>query len=186
MTFTSLKFILLVLCLYACTATGQTILVNGQATEVEILDKNLRKVKEKVNGYMVEYQSPSNDKFTKVSPRLNNQVQIKPAQIQNEIVLSSTISNLKTVSFEGQSSDINMDGKKFLDDIINTIKSGKSSTILLKTWYTSGDKSDIAITRNRLEACKRYLESEGIVSNLILTSMVAKEGKSSDIAVFMK
>jgi len=186
MTFTSLKFILVVLCFYAGTTTGQTILVNGQATEVEILDTDLKKVKEKVSGYMVEYQSPSNDKFTKVSPRLDNQIQTKQVQVQDERVANSTISNLKTVSFKGQSTDINMDGKKFLDDFVNTIKSGKSSTILLKTWYMSGDKSDIAITRQRLEACKRYLESEGIVSNLILTSMVAKEDKSSDIAVFMK
>ncbi len=172
--------------LYAATATGQTILVNGQATEVEILDKDLKKIKNQVDGYMADYQSPSSDKFTKVSPRLGNQVQVKPEQIQDESVAGSTISNLKTVSFEGQSTDINMAGKKFLDDIVNTIKSGKSTTILLKTWYKSGDKSNIAITRQRLEACKRYLESEGIVSNLILTSMVAKDDKSSDIAVFMK
>ena len=186
MTFTSLKFILVVLCFYAGTAVGQTILVNGQATKVEILDKDLKKVNGKVNGHMTEYQSPSNDKFTKVGPRIGSQDQVKPKPRLDEKVSGSIISNLKTVSFKGKSTDISMDGQKFLDDIVNTIKSGKSTTILLKTWYMAEDKADIAITRKRLDACKRYLESEGIVSNLILTSMVAKENKSSDIAVFMK
>lgn len=186
MKFTSLKFILVGLCLYASSATAQIILVNGQPTEVEIQNNELTKIKGKVTGHMTDYRSAPSDKFTKVSPRLDEIITSKAVLAESDNISGSTINNLKTVSFDDQSTFIDKDGQKFLDNIVSTIKSGKSTTILLKSWYKSGDKSDIALTRQRLDACKRYLEDQGIISNLILTSMVAKSDKSADIAVFMK
>ena len=184
--FPKLVFLVIYLSISASVSHAQkTVLVNGEASKVTVSNTDVTAVNESVPGYMNGYERPTGDIFQKVAPRLGTTTRtstLPPATVKKEPLLA----NVKSVSFKEGSFDVNDSGQQFLDIVANTIKSGEAKTILLKTWYKSEDKVDISLTRKRLDACKRYLESKGVVSNLILTSMVAKDKKSTDIAVLMK
>ncbi len=187
--FPKLVFLVIYLCLYSSSSYAQkTVLVNGEATKVVIANSDISEIKGQKPGYMNGYESPSTDVFTKVPPRLGNQgTSVRPSTpVATTTKKEPLLTDVKSVSFAEDAYEVNNDGQKFLDIIANTIKSGEVKTILLKTYYKSEDNANISLTRRRLNACKRYLESKGVVSNVILTSMVAKDEKSNDIAVLMK
>jgi len=183
------KYLFLAILLYAGNSFAQdVVLVNGDATKVVIKDKNITTINSKVPNYMNGFQAGPNDGFTKVPPRLGTQaVAINDVStVRNMTKVGSKKPNYKKVSFEEEKFDISTDGQKFLNTIANTIKSGEVKSILLKTNYLSENKADISLMRRRLNATKRYLEEKGVQSNLILTSMVAKDSKTSDISILMK
>lgn len=183
------KYLFLAVLLYAGTTYAQDVLlVNGEATSVVIQDKNITAINGKVSNYMNGFQSGPNDGFTKVAPRLGTQaVAINDVStVRNMTKVGSKKPKFKSVSFEEGKYEISTDGADFLNTIANTIKSGEVKSILLKTNYLAESKVDISLMRRRLDATKRYLEEKGVQSNLILTSMVSKDSKTSDISILMK
>lgn len=183
------KYLFLAVILYAgSTQAQEVLLVNGDATRVVIESYKITAIEGKVSNYMNGFQVGPNDGFTKVAPRLGTQaVAINDVSaVRNMTKVGAKKPKYKSVSFEEDMFDITADGKKFLKTIASTIKSGEVKSILLKTNYMAEDKSDISLMRRRLDATKRFLEEKGVQSNLILTSMVAKDKKTSDIAILMK
>ena len=165
----------------------KTVLVNGEATLVTLSNNDIASVKGSKANHMSGYAQPSSDIYKKVKPRIGNSVpstRTIPAPVSN--TKEPLMRNTESVSFADGNSDVSAEAKKYLNSVAKSVKSGEVKTILLKTWYKSGDTDNISLTRRRLDSCKRFLESKGVVSNLILTSMVAKSKSSSEIAVLKK
>ena len=166
----------------------KTVLVNGEATKVTVSNQDVTSIDGKVDGHMSGYTQPTSDIYKKVNPRIgvtntpSTRTVSAPVSSKTEPLLSNT----KSVSFAEDKYEITTNAKAYLDTVAKSIKSGDVRTILLKTWYLSGDSDNISLTRRRLDSCKRYLEKQGVGSNLILTSMVAKKETTSEIAILMK
>jgi outer membrane protein OmpA-like peptidoglycan-associated protein len=184
------QFVSLTVCIFVFLGTNtaqKTVLVNGEATKVTVSDNNITSIKGTSPGYMAGYADASNDVFTKVQPRLGStQATTSRASAPVAAKKEPLLSNTDAVSFAEGAYEIEADAKKYLNSVAKSVKSGEVKTILLKTGYKTGDSDDISLTRRRLDSCKRHLESKGVGSNLILTSMVARKDASTKIAVLMK
>jgi len=179
------------------------VLINEQPTRVVIKDGEITEIKSLVPGYMTGYQKAQADKFQKVPLqsieylKASDSVVIAAYKGENSIpdsIAPEDKTSTATKSDKALSQSVNFDFESaILSDLaLETIEayaellnSGSARSILLKSWYKDGDQKSEELVRNRLAACRQYLETRGVASNIILTSLIGSNRESRIVSVVL-
>ena len=167
------------------TAIG---LINEQPMRLFIKDGEITEIKSLVPGYMAGYQKAPVDNFQKVALQ-----PIEYFKASDSVAVAALKGgNAKTDKALSQSINFDFESAILSDLALETIeacaellKSGSARSILLKSWYKDGDQQSEELVSNRLEACRQYLETKGVASNIILTSLIGSGRESRFISVVL-
>jgi len=174
-------------------AQNKTVLINGVATKVNVSNTQLVAIYDSLNSYMDGYEAAPSDPFKKVRPRLQSEIAAAPVASA-----SPETSNVKYVDvdkemnfdnglfFEPNSAVLTKKAENAVKKYVNTLKSGKAKTVLLKSWHLSDNKASKELVKDRLEACKKVFISNGIGTNVILTSLTASNEESKFVTIVLK
>lgn len=190
---------LFVICAFLFTTNAHSqviVLINEVATRVDHVDGDLEKLYEEIPDYMDGFEKSPYDMFTKVPPRLlseltaSNDIAVvertKTADANNLVDSDKTEEDNNAIYFKSNSVTI---GKKYttkIGDFSKEVTSGKARSVLLKSWYKTDDDASQDLAKQRLEACKKYMEKEGVPSNLILTSVIGSNKASNYVSVLLQ
>jgi outer membrane protein OmpA-like peptidoglycan-associated protein len=182
------------------------VLINEQPTRVSLNNKGeISKVYNKVPGYMSDFKKAPRDEFKKfeLSDIDNNEdlVMMAPQTLsETDATQAAAVNAQKEEAIDIEDSDNRVSPSIYFDmasailseESLNTIKAYASvlkergaNSVLLKSWYKSGDKKSQELVENRLEACRQFLETQGVASNIILTSIVDSNRESSYVSVIV-
>lgn len=177
-----LSILFLAVSLSASFSQEKVVLVNGNATKVELDGSTIIAIHEKVPGYMRGYIKPKSDIFKKTMP-LSDRESYKGADAEIEIFEPLPIVAENALYFDQNMATLTDNTMTALKKHAETIKSGGVKTVSLKAWYKLGDESSQHLVANRLDACKRFLELNGVQSNLIFTSFTAAKDISEYVEI---
>ena len=176
------------------------VLINEQPTRVKIENGEITAVYEKVPNYMDGYKKAPEDAFKKLPLKAitGSQVYVfedtpEPAEINTTEDTGETIevdavedSELASaIDFNSGSAILSNIALTTIEDYAKQLKNSEVKSILLKSWYRSGDSNSQELVKNRLEACRAYLESQGVASNVILTSLIGSNRESKFVSVIV-
>lgn len=177
-----IKCLCIIACLFANIAISQNVvLVNGVATKVSLKEGNITSIYDAVPNHMQGFASDSVDGFQKVRPRTGTKaVESAPAILAgpSEIKVNSDYK----FNFDDATAVLTESNKEMIGKFASKITEGKASSIQLSTTHKKNDLKNQKLSENRLTAIKKYLQSVGVNSNLILTSVV-EGGNSSEHGV---
>jgi len=177
--------------------SGQSvILINGEAHQVNLKGQEVTKVTGPVKGHMEGYSSKQ-DNFQKAS--LNNtqpnqsipdRGQVAAAASKKVVTTTVTSSDkIKTgnnLIFKPGSSELDNKAKRQLKlnaaDIVTKI----SKSVLLETSYLRSDKESERLAKDRLEACKAFLEKNGVRSNVIISNSRRADAVANGVSIILR
>lgn len=172
------------------------VLINEQPTRVKLEDGEITTVYEKVPNHMDGFAKAPEDAFSKLElSQFNADV---PAVADNDTTESDTediqilddshleVANIdESVNFDYDSAILTPGALTTIKSYASVIKSNDKYTVMLKSWYKSGDQRSQELVKNRLDACKAYLEANGVPSNIIVTSMIGSNRESKFVSVIL-
>ena len=183
------------------TAIG---LINEQPMRLLIKDGEITEIKSLVPGYMAGYQKAPVDNFQKeaLQPieyfKASDSVAVAAlkggnAKTDNNLVVDETTATVhktdkalsQSINFDFESAILSDLALETIEACAELLKSGSARSILLKSWYKEGDQQSEELVSNRLEACRQYLETKGVASNIILTSLIGSGRESRFISVVL-
>ncbi|MBT8229681.1 MAG: hypothetical protein KJO50_05430 [Bacteroidia bacterium] len=150
----------------------KVILVNGNATKVELEGSKIVAIRGQLPNYMRGYIKPKSDIFKKTMP-LSEREAYQGAESEIETFEPLPLVAENALYFNENMATLTDNTMTALKRYAQTVKSGEARTVSLKAWYTLGDTSSQRLVANRLDACKSFLEVNGVPSNLIFTSFTA-------------
>jgi len=190
----------LIFILAFCTQIGlaQTaiVLINEKPTRVKLEDGEITAVYNEVPNYMDGYEKAPEDAFKKLPlQRINNDIEVvaQPAVAVADTESDSDIEidapekpELEpSVYFEKNSAILTDESLATIQAYATRFKDRSNKSILLKAWYRSGDERSQELVENRLDACRAYLETNGVASNIILTSLIGSNRESKFVSVIL-
>ena len=196
----------IILLLSSATLMSQTkvVLINEVPTRVEIADGDITAVNSEVPGYMNGYTKSPQSNFIRAPYQLPKPVAAYAELDSPEIDLSNVPALTDTnetddseisddmidelnnsLFFDYGSAILSEENIKNLDGFAEKLKSRSAKTILLKSWFRGGDDESHTVVKNRLDACKQYLETKGVASNIILTSQIGSNRESRFVTVVL-
>lgn len=179
------------------------VLINEQPTRVVIKDGEITEIKSLVPGYMSGYQKAPADNFQKVplqsieylkasdsiviaAFRGENTITDNKALEEKAAVVDKTKKALsQSINFDFESAILSELALETIEAYAELLNSGSARSILLKSWYKDGDQQSEELVRNRLDACRQYLETRGVASNIILTSLIGSNRESRFVSVVL-
>ncbi len=175
--------------------SSQTVvLINGVPTKVILEGTEIKDVQGEVSSYMSGYEK--NKKTSAFQYAQLNQSGSTAAKVQDNtasaLVISKTkVSDSPIVSgnyfkFENDSALLSILAINDIKDHANKIKSGLATSILLESFHLSENEESIELIRNRLDACKKYFEINGVPSNAIVTNMYPNDKESNKVSVTLR
>ena len=182
-----------------CTQIGiaQTtvVLINEKPTRVKLQDGEIAAVYNEVPGYMKGYKKSPADAFQKLDIKLieggiDSDTPVAAEELPNDVAPEATTSFDTSsdlpepyVNFDSGSAILTDASLTTIQSFASAMKSGNRKSILLKSWFKSGDGGSQELIQNRLDACRAYLESQGVPSNRILTSLIGSNRESKFVSV---
>jgi len=180
--------------------SAQTVvLINGVPTKVVMEGTEIIEVQGEAAGYLSGFETTvtQGDSFQYAELRLNQASTPATAaaplvQAPKEKVISKSVSaNSPIVSgnyfnFPVASAILSSQAIKDIKQYSSQVKSGKASSILLESFHLANDKKSIDLTRNRLDACKRYFEINGVSSSVIVTNLYPNDSQSDKVSVTIR
>ncbi len=166
--------------LTTCTFAQEILLINGVPTKATVDSGNVTAVFEEVPNHMDGYEKETSDIFQRVAPRLGNNTD-RPTQdvadatsdiIKNRAVTDIKVNSDYKFSYDGGVTTLSDSNKKVINQFANKIKSGEAESIQLSCTHKSLDANGKNLAEGRIKTIKEYLESLGIASNVILTTIV--------------
>lgn len=183
------------LCFAASQVSTQTVvLINGVPTEVSLDGSTITKVKGEAKGYMSGFEAPpSNDGFQYAELRQESQAVVEEEKpvASPKIVTKSRTSDSPIVSgnyfkFKDDSALLSPLAMNEIKDHAKKIKAGKASTVLLESFHRANSSTSKELIKNRLDACKKYFEINGVPSNTIITNMYPNDKQSDKVSVTLR
>ncbi len=107
--------------------------------------------------------------------------QIKTTEISRTEIKSGTY-----ILFESKSALLITTALKDLDGYADKIKAGEASSVVLESFYRRGDRKSEELVKNRMEACKQYLELKGVPINIIATNISQSMRETEKISVTLR
>lgn len=177
---------LLLLICFSATGFGQTkvVLVNGDAKLVELSGSDVTTIKKDLPRHMRGYEKPSYDLFKKRSPLAELSSPVAVNELGGDIVPSSKSESISNaIYFDSNSAILTDQAIAALKRWSTELKSKGNQTVLLKSFYKEGNTKSQQLVANRLDACKRYLELNGVQSSLIFTTFTGADNLVDYITV---
>ncbi len=191
----------LVLTTHLGISQSAVILINEKPTRVVLKNGDIAEVKNLVPRYMDGYKRSPKDDFIKLPFEFLNDNRAMASSTSDtpvieEFIVSESVNNEnyeeditdsedKAVYFDFDSAILTAEALEAIKSYSTEIKENKIQSILLKSWYKSGDSNSYELINNRLTACRQYLEANGVPSNLILTSTVGSNRESRFVSILI-
>ena len=177
-----LIMLILVLLFAGSTQAQKVVLINGNAKKVTIKNGEITAIEKDMPGYMAGYLKPSKDIFTLMDLQLAaDSALIAEAQPTEVNALPVKLAN--SLEFESGSAILTSQTVATIKQYADKIKSGEQKTIILQSYYKTGDTSSQELTINRLEACKQLLEINGVQGSLIFTTFSGSNSPGDFVSV---
>lgn len=174
------------------------VLINEQATKVELTDGEITAVYNAVPGHMNGYSKAPNDDFRKIPLQqldtdrlLAVQQSADPADKDlflpepEEPATDESNALNQAVYFDFESAILSNEALGTIENYADVLKARQANSVLLKSWYKNGDANSEKLVKNRLDACRAYLETQGVGSNIILTSLIGSNRESRFVSLIL-
>ncbi len=187
------KIFILVLSLSPLGISSQSIvLINGIPTKVILDGSEIKEIKGEVSTYLSGFDKlKSADKFQYANLRIDSQDSAEVVEPSSLVISKSKVSDSPIVSgnyfkFDADSALLSELAINDIKDHASKIKAGKASSILLESFHLAESDKSIELVQNRLEACKKYFEINGVPSNSIVTNMYPNDKQSDKVSVTLR
>ena len=187
------KIFILVLSLSPLGISSKSIvLINGIPTTVILDGSEIKEIKGEVSTYLSGFDKlKSADKFQYANLRIDSQDSAEVVEPSSLVISKSKVSDSPIVSgnyfkFDADSALLSELAINDIKDHASKIKAGKASSILLESFHLAESDKSIELVQNRLEACKKYFEINGVPSNSIVTNMYPNDKQSDKVSVTLR
>ncbi len=191
----TLGFILSSLYLSAQTV----VLINGVPTKVVMEGTEIIDVQEEARGYMSGFEAAvtQGDSFQYAELRIGQNAAAATAsapvkQAPKEKIITKSISTDSPIitgnyfNFGDASAILSSQAIKDIKDYSQKIKNKTASSVLLESFHLANNQESIDLTKNRLDACKRYFEINGVSSSQIVTNLYPNDRESDKVSVTLR
>jgi len=194
----------LVLTFTTCVVMAQTsvILINGVPTQVQLDGTEIISVKGEVKSHMSGFDTTSASsggfQYAELRPESTAPVAVQTAPpppppppkkdkvITKSIPTDSPIVSGEYLKFDTDSALLSNSAINEIKKLSSHLKKGKASTVLLESFHRANSKNSIQLIKNRLEACKKYFEVNGVAPNAIITNMYPNDKESSKVSITLR
>lgn len=156
------------------TNAQSIVLINGVPTQVTLEGEEVTSIQGTVDNHMAAYDNTTKGDFQKVPARDYNVARDASLELDDDAFTDVSGNYLK---FRTGSAILSNLALNEIKDYADKLNSGQAETIVLESFYKEGDTKDKKLVENRVEACRKMFELNGIGKNLIVTSV--SEGKTS-------
>lgn len=198
-------FSVLIFCFLGLTvSSAQTVvLINGVPTKVELAGSEIVKVIGVENNYMAGFSNTQND-YQTVDPS-TGAVSSPIATTSTSSTITSATTTTSTVisqpvesptaapivsgnyfKFDRNSALLSQLAINEIKDYATKVTSGQASNITLQSFYTTNNKRSEQLTKNRLEACKKYLELNGVSPTAITVESIPNDRQSDKVSITLQ
>lgn len=188
------------LCLSSLFLSAQTVvLINGVPTKVVLQGTDIIDVQGEANGYMSGFEAAvtQGDSFQYAELRLG---QTPPAatasapvkKAPREKIISKSISTDSPIitgnyfNFDAESAILSSQAIKDIKEYSQKLKTKTATSVLLESFHLANNQESIDLTKNRLDACKRYFEINGVSSSQIVTNLYPNDRESAKVSVTLR
>jgi len=177
------------------TYAQSVVLVNGIPTSVSLNGTDIIAVHGEVENYMDGYKpAPNNGGFIYANPNTSDTSVASTtatSEAKSLVINKTKISSAPMVSgnyfkFGQKSAILTEVAIKEIQDHSRKWKEGNSKSILLESYHKINSKSSIKLVRNRLDACKKYFEINGVPPNAIVINIYPNEVESDKVSVTLR
>lgn len=171
------------------------VLINGVPTKVVLDGTEIIQTSGEARGHMTGFEAPANDGGFQYA-ELRNGGQASVADVPAppptpKVVTKSKTSESPIVSgnyfkFDSKSALLSDLAINEIKDHAQKIKDGKATTVLLESFHRANSTSSKELIKNRLDACKKYFEINGVASNVIVTNMYPNDKESNKVSVTLR
>jgi len=172
------------------------ILINGVPTKVQLEGTEIVAVKGEVKNYMSGFDSSTvSQSFQYAELRLNQQgpavaegpvKQPKAKVVTKTITSDSPIISGNYFKFGSESAILTAEAIREIETYATKLKSGVAATVLLESFHKADNKESMELTQNRLEACKKYFEVNGVSTDVIVTNMYPSSNQSDKVSITIR
>lgn len=188
-----------VLSITTCVVMAQSvILINGVPTQVQLDGSDIISVNAEVNGHMSGFDTTSASdggfQYAELRPESTAPVAVQappPPPKREKVITKSIPKDSPIVSgdylrFDADSALLSNSAIDEIKNLAGKLNKGKASSVLLESFHRANSKNSIQLTKNRLEACKKYFEVNGVPPNMIITNMYANDRESSKVSITLR
>lgn len=182
--------------------SAQTVvLINGVPTKVKLNGSEIVKVLGVENNYLAGYATSQNE-FQTVDPTDPTSASPVASANTNSTTRSapsasspatSQSSNSTTTAFSGNYFKFDRNSALLSQLSINEIKdyakkitSGQASSVILQSFYRTNSQRSEQLVKNRLDACKKYFELNGVSASAITTESIANDRQSDKVSITLQ
>ena len=151
----------------------KVVLINGNAAQVELNGSEVVSISKIMPDYMIGYKKAPADAFKKNNPIAEPENVYVAEDTGQAIPGITTDSALNEMTFAANKATLTDSTMEALKRYARKILEEKSSSVSLKSWHKLDDPVSQQLASNRLDACKRFLEINGVQGSLIFTSFTA-------------
>ena len=156
----------------------KVVLVNGEAAAVELEGSQVTAINRQLPNYMRGFIKPGSDIFLK-APLFPGE----EAAVAEDTGVEKPVLLANAVFFENNSAILSNKTIESLKKYAQTAQKNGPKTIILKSWYEVGNENSQELVNNRLEACKEFLEINGVQGSLIFTSFTGADEETDYVTV---
>ncbi len=197
----TLSVILLALVGLAGLSAQTVVLINGVPTKVELNGSEIVKVLGVENNYLAGYATAQND-YQTVDP--TTRATIATASDNTDLNQTSTTtanasttepqgSNNASTAFSGNYFKFERNSALLSQLSINEIKdyakkvtTGQASSVTLQSFYRTNSQRSEQLVKNRLDACKKYFELNGVSASAITTESIPNDRQSNKVSITLQ
>ncbi len=182
--------------------SAQTVvLINGVPTKVKLNGSEIVKVLGVENNYLAGYATSQNE-FQTVDPTDPTSAPTVASADTNPTTRSASnasspattqSSNSATTAFSGNYFKFDRNSALLSQLSINEIKdyakkitSGQASSVILQSFYRTNSLRSEQLVKNRLDACKKYFELNGVSASAITTESIANDRQSDKVSITLQ
>lgn len=187
----------------AVSLSAQTVvLINGVPTKVKLEGDKIVDIVGEVNGHLNGFDLGSADMaYSSTDPLIAQNaeesallavtdsstpapVASTPQPVSNTAVSTPVSGNY--FKFERNSALLSQLAINEIKDYASKIKAGTASSISLQSFFKESDQRSRELTSNRLEACKKYFEVNGVDVSMISTEMIPNDTQSDKVSITLR
>ena len=167
--------------------SAQTVvLINGVPTKVELSGTEIVKVIGVDDNYMAGFDNRQSQ-FKNV----NQDAAVTSVNLPVEDVIPSNTIKDSPISgnyfkFERNSALLSQLSINEIKDYASKVTSGQASKVTLQSFYESSSARSEQLTKNRLDACKKYLELNGVSASAITIESIPNDRQSDKVSITLQ
>ncbi len=175
--------------------SSQTVvLINGVPTKVILEGTEIKDIKGEVSSYMSGFEKSQKAnvfQYARLDQSGSTAGQVQDKSPSSLVISKTKVSESPIISgnyfkFENDSALLSTLAINDIKDHASKVVSGVASSILLESFHLAENEKSIELIRNRLDACKKYFEINGVPSNAIVTNMYPNDKESNKVSVTLR